>query len=176
MFRELLLELCMTVILSCRAAYRTLKLLSKGTKNKILEYYSSSSLIYVLAHGSPESYQLTDSVDSSDVRNWDLGPSVQVLTSCSAARTDVSNIEETISLAFIEVGENAFIGGTRTESSGASPTLSAYFIESIVSSDETVGISHRDAKNRFTGESESKYDDSAIRILYGDPAFNPYQP
>lgn len=143
---------------------------------EILKYYSSSSLIYVLAHGSPDSYQLMDSVDSSDVRNWDLGPSIQVLTSCSAARTDVSEIEETISLAFIEVGENAFIGGTRTESSGSSPTLSSYFIEGIVSSDETIGIAHRDAKNRYTNGSENRYDDSAIRVLYGDPAFNPYQP
>ncbi|UCE73987.1 MAG: hypothetical protein JSV56_13365, partial [Methanomassiliicoccales archaeon] len=90
----------------------------------ILCYYSSSSMIYVMAHGSADSYQMTDGVESSDVRNWDMGPSVQILTSCSAGRTDVPDIENTISLTFIEVGVNAYIGGSRTESSADSPALS----------------------------------------------------
>lgn len=142
----------------------------------ILHYYSSSSMIYVMAHGSPDSYQMVDSVESSEVRGWEMGPSVQILTSCSAARTDVPDIENTISLTFIEVGTNAYIGGTRTENAGASPTLSSYAIESMVSSDESVGIACRDAKNKYMEGRDDNYEESAIRILYGDPAFNPYQP
>ena len=127
-----------------------------------------------MAHGSSDSYQLVDSVDSSDVRNWDMGPSVQVLTSCSVARIDVSDIENTISLTFIEVGVNAFIGGTRTES-GDSCTLSANAIELMVSFDEPVGIACRDAKNQFN-DVDTSYEHSAMRVLYGEPAFDPYQP
>jgi hypothetical protein len=157
--------------------YKTQRRATGATASQeVLHYYSSSSLIYVMAHGSPDSYQMTDSVDSREVSNWDMGPSVQILTSCSAARTDVSDIENTISLTFIEVGVNAYIGGTRTENAGASPTLSAYAIESMVSSDETVGIACRDAKNQYMGGGEDNYEESAIRVLYGDPAFNPYQP
>jgi hypothetical protein len=143
---------------------------------EILHYYSSSSMIYVIAHGTSDGYQMTDGVDSRDVKNWDMGPSVQVLTSCSAARTDVPDIEETISLTFIEVGVNAYIGGVRTETSGSSPILSGYFIELTISSDETVGLASRDAKNQFMKDSDYNYDRSAIRVLYADPAFDPYQP
>ncbi len=142
---------------------------------EILNYYSSSSMIYVIAHGSPDGYQIVDGVESSDVKNWDMGPSVQVLTSCSAARTDVPDIQNTISLSFIEVGVNAYIGGSRTESSADSPALSANAIESMVSFDEPVGIACRDAKNIFL-ESDDSYEHSAMRVLYGDPAFDPYQP
>jgi hypothetical protein len=141
----------------------------------ILEYYSSSNMIYVMAHGSADGYQMTDGITASDVKNWEMGPSVQLLTSCSAARTDVPNIQDTISLAFIEVGVNSYIGGSRTESSADSPTLSANAIESMVSSDESVGIACRNAKNLFM-ESDSNYEHSAMRVLYGEPAFDPFQP
>lgn len=141
----------------------------------ILEYYTSSNMIYVMAHGSADGYQMTDGITASDVKNWEMGPSVQLLTSCSAARIDVPNIQNTISLAFIEVGVNSYIGGSRTESSADSPKLSSNAIESMVSSDETVGIACRNAKNLFM-ESDSNYEHSAMRVLYGEPAFDPYQP
>jgi hypothetical protein len=141
----------------------------------ILQYYSSSSMICVMAHGAYDGYQIADSINSQDVKNWDMGPSVQVLTSCSAARTDVTDIENAISLTFIEVGVNAYIGGTRTESAGYSPDLSANVIQIMVSNDATVGVAHRDAKNEFMNGHDN-YEDSAMRILYGDPSFNPYQP
>jgi hypothetical protein len=141
----------------------------------VLHYYSSSSLIYVMAHGSDDGYQMVDGVESSEVKGWDMGPSVQILTSCSAARIDVNEIENTISLTFIEVGVNAYIGGSRTENTGDSPPLSSMAIEGMVSSDNSVGIACRNAKNNFNLE-DGDYDSAAIRVLYGEPAFNPYQP
>jgi hypothetical protein len=141
----------------------------------IMEYYSSSSMIYVIAHGSDDSYQNFDSITASEVKNWDMGPSVQLLTSCSAARIDVPNIHNTISLAFIEVGVNSYIGGSRTESSADSPTLTGNAIQEMVSNDETAGIACRNAKNKFMG-SNINHEHASMRVLYGEPAFNPYQP
>ena len=69
-----------------------------------MRLYTSSSFIYVMAHGYPEGYQNFDMIHSSDVKEWGIvGPSSMILTSCSAARIDVENVDETISLTFMAV-------------------------------------------------------------------------
>ena len=106
-----------------------------------------------------------------------MGPSVLILTSCSAARIDIGDITTTISLNFIDSGVNAYFGGMRTEYTGPSPYMGMDIMESLVSEDLSVGIANRDAKNLFMENyDQTEYYHSGIRQVYADPAFNPYEP
>ncbi|MEW6069350.1 MAG: C25 family cysteine peptidase, partial [Candidatus Thermoplasmatota archaeon] len=146
-----------------------------------LKLYTSSSMIYVMAHGSPNGYNMVDSIEGEDVQEWGLlGPSVLILISCSAGRTDVDDIQKTISLSFMSVGTNAYMGGTRTEWTEGSPEISFYYLKAVVGNDATVGIAFRDAKNYFVKEyvetGKLDYYHAGIKELYGEPAFDPYTP
>ncbi len=149
----------------------------KTVSQDLLKFYTSSSMIYIFAHGSPSGYQIIDGVSYSDVRNWNMGPSVLILTSCSAGRIDVGDITTTISLNFIDSGVNSYFGGMRTEYTGSSPFLGMDIMESMVSEDLTIGLANRNAKNLFMETyAETEYYHSGIRQVYGDPAFDPYEP
>jgi len=140
-----------------------------------LKLYTSSSFIYVMAHGYPEGYQNIDMIHSSDVKEWGImGPSAMILTSCSAARMDIPNIEDAIGLTFMDVGTIAYVGGTRTESAGASPYISIESILSLVGNNQSLGIAHRDSKNIYNENNAGDYYHSGIKQMYGDPALNPY--
>ncbi|MDI6856378.1 MAG: C25 family cysteine peptidase [Candidatus Thermoplasmatota archaeon] len=162
--------------------YTTKRRLSGETvAQDILKLYTSSSMIYVMAHGSPSGYNMVDSIEGEDVQEWGLlGPSVLILISCSAGRIDVEDIDKTISLSFMSVGTNAYIAGTRTEWTEGSPEISFYCLRSLVSEDAAVGIAFRDAKNYFVKEyvetGKLDYYHAGIKQLYAEPAFNPYTP
>ena len=146
-----------------------------------LKLYTSSSMIYVMAHGSPSGYQMVDGITGEDVQEWGfLGPSVLLLVSCSAGRIDVEDIQSTISLSFMTVGTNTYIAGMRTESTEGSPKINFACLNGIVSEDATTGLAFRDAKNDFVKEyvetGNADYYHATIKQLYGDPAFNPYNP
>ncbi|MDI6916226.1 MAG: C25 family cysteine peptidase [Thermoplasmatales archaeon] len=157
------------------------RLTGEHVAQQLLELYTSSSMIYVMAHGSPSGYQMVDGITGADVQEWGfLGPSVLLLVSCSAGRTDVEDIQGTISLSFMSVGTNTYIAGTRTEFTEGSPKINFACLKAIVSEDATTGLAFRDAKNDFVKEyvetGKSDYYHAAIKQLYGDPAFNPYEP
>ena len=149
----------------------------KTVSQDLLKFYTSSSMIYIFAHGSPSGYQIIDGVSYSDVRNWNMGPSVLILTSCSAGRIDVNDITTAISLNFIDSGVNSYFAGMRTEYTGSSPFIGMDIMESMVSEDLTIGLANRNAKNLFMESyNGADYYHSGIRQVYGDPAFDPYSP
>lgn len=106
-----------------------------------------------------------------------MGPSVLILTSCSAGRMDLNDITTTISLNFIDSGVNSYFAGMRTEYIGSSPFIGMDIMESMVSEDLTIGLANRNAKNLYMETyAETEYYHSGIRQVYGDPAFYPSSP
>ncbi len=151
----------------------------KTISEDILHYYTSSNFIYVMAHGYPEGYQTVDKYTSAEIENWDMGLSTVIMMACSVGRTDWDNFKSTLTIAFIESGAVSYVGGSRDESVTQSPTINEYLLQNLVEMNETVGFAARDAKNTWVNLGNDRYyrvGHSAIKILYGDPAFNPYEP
>ncbi len=147
----------------------------------LLKLCSSSNYIYGFIHGSKNNLNNVDKYESEKVRTWNMGPSVIILISCSAARIDdwseAKNKDCRISMAFMDAGINAYIGGMRSEGT-QSMEISRWIAEGLMEQNLSCGLSLKNAKNNYTNtktEEDCLYN-SAIKILYGDPAFNPYEP
>jgi len=147
----------------------------------LLAECSSSNYLYFLMHGAPDglgSFQLgIGDYSPSEVRKWNMGPSTIILVACSAARIDWYDQKNTLSMAFSDSGTNAYIGGMRDESASQSATISQYVLDALVKENLSCGLAVKNAKNRWVEDGyQNAFYYSGMKILYGDPAFNPYEP
>ncbi len=84
------------------------------------------------------------------------------------ARIDGVPLESTISMAFLHAGCNAFIGGTRETGSeaGLEPLEDKLIIDNY-----SIGEALR-----YEKQTDQELPTYYVRVLFGDPAFNPYEP
>ena len=139
--------------------------------------------------------------DVAHVRDMDFGPSTMFMISCVVGRIDALDPENSLAMAYMHSGMNAYIAATRStygwvdagsdgdvrlDSEGA-VLMGEYFSEYVLSEDQTVGLALRNAKNDYIVEDgiggyindlgdHYAYMIYGHYILHGDPAFNPYEP
>ncbi|MBC8504280.1 MAG: hypothetical protein H8D34_05450, partial [Chloroflexi bacterium] len=113
-----------------RHDYTTYTTIATGdTVNQVTKYFESSNLIFVLAHGSESGFHMIDGYQASTVKNWWLGPSPFIITSCNVGNTDcpnLTNIDNSIAFAVIRSGVNAYFAGMRYEYTGTYETNNQY--------------------------------------------------
>jgi hypothetical protein len=100
--------------------------------------------------------------------DWDLGPSTYVTGSCIMGRIDGIPPHQSLTFAFMHAGVNAFFSASRSTGSEAK----AGTIErSLLYDDISVGEALR--LDKTVNQEPAAY---YVRNLFGDPAFNPYEP
>jgi hypothetical protein len=136
--------------------------------------------------------------DVNSVLELAYGPSTFFLVSCVTGRIDGLNPRNCLSLAYLHMGINAYVGATRTTYGWIDPNLdfdyrylepegavllSERFTYKVMH-DATVGLALRDAKNGYLPEDTAggAIEEDIAFIIYahyvvhGDPAFDPYEP
>ena len=142
-----------------------------------LKIFTGANYLEYLGHGDwfwfPASLYGLDSYskafDVAHVKHWVFEkPSLFLSSACLMGRTDGLPPQMTISLALLHAGCNGFIGATREtgQESGLS-TLENHLIVDNWSLGEALR-----GEKRIDSELPTFY----VRVLYGDPAFNPYEP
>ena len=104
----------------------------------------------------------------SNPSEWELGPSVMISGVCLLGRLGGIRPEQSITQAFFHAGINAFFCATRSTGSEAK---AGPLEEALIFEDLSTGEAIRNDKRTNT-EVPTYY----VRTLYGDPAFNPYEP
>ncbi|PKK85464.1 MAG: hypothetical protein CVT48_05310 [Thermoplasmata archaeon HGW-Thermoplasmata-1] len=146
------------------------------TASEAAGYYTGSNYIEIIVHGNwfiyapviygPDAY--SQQIDTAHVNGWDLGPSVFITSACHTGRTDSVPADQALSLAFIRAGVNCYIGATRGTGSESQTQV---FEDALIKDDLSVGEAFRLLKQEQIAPPSYQ-----IRTLYGDPAFNPYEP
>lgn len=135
--------------------------------------------------------------DVTNVLDMSMGPSTMFLVSCITGRIDGLSPENCLSMAYIHTGVASYVGATRSTLGWIDPGLefdmrpfepegavlmSEMYAENLLN-DMDAGTALRDAKNSYLPadlNSGSIRDESFIMVqhyvLFGDPAFNPYEP
>jgi hypothetical protein len=143
----------------------------------LLKVYTGSNYIEYLGHGDwfwylPSLYGLdyySKAVDVAHAKEWiyDL-PSVFLSSACLMGRVDGIPPEMNIGLTMLHAGCNSFIGATRETGSeaGLEPLENHLIVDNW-----SIGEALRGEK-RIDQDLPTYY----VRVLYGDPAFNPYEP
>ena len=143
----------------------------------LLETYTGSNYIEYLGHGdwfwyTPSLYGLdmySKSIDVAHAKNWVYSkPSIFLTSACLMGRIDGIPPNMNIGLTMLHAGCNCFVGATRMTGSEAGLTI---FENHLIVDDLSVGEALRGEK-RVDREPPTYY----VRVLYGDPAFNPYEP
>ncbi len=143
----------------------------------LLNTYTGSNYIEYLGHGdwfwfAPSLYGLdyySKAIDVAHVKNWIFTkPSIFLTSACLMGRTDGIPPEMNIGLTMLHAGCNCFVGATRETGSEAGLTI---FENHMIVDNYSVGEALRGEK-RVDKELPNYY----VRTLYGDPAFNPYEP
>jgi hypothetical protein len=100
--------------------------------------------------------------------DWELGPSVFNSGVCLLGRIGGLRPEQSITQAFFHAGINAFFSATRStgQEAKAGPIEEALLFEDL-STGEAIRKDKRDNEQAPT---------FYVRTLYGDPAFDPYEP
>jgi hypothetical protein len=143
----------------------------------LLNAYTGSNFIEYLGHGDwfwfrPSIYGLdyyNKAVDVVHVQDWIFQkPSVFLTSSCLMGRVDGIPPNMNIGLTLLHAGANCFVGATRMTGSeaGLEPLENHLIVD-----DMSIGEALREEK-RVDKELPTYY----VRVLYGDPAFNPYEP
>ena len=143
----------------------------------LLKTYTGSNYIEYLGHGDwfwfvPSLYGLdyySKAIDVAHVKNWIFTkPSIFLSSACLMGRTDGILPQMSIGLTMLHAGCNCFVGATRETGSEAGLTV---FENHMIVDNYSVGEALRGEK-RVDKEPPNYY----VRTLYGDPAFNPYEP
>jgi hypothetical protein len=143
----------------------------------LLHVYTGSNYIEYLGHGDwfwfPASLYGFDmyskAVDVAHAKNWVyLKPSIFLTSACLMGRTDGLPPEMNIGLAMLHAGCNGFVGATRETGQESGLTI---LENHLIVDNWSLGEALRGEK-RVDAEPPSFY----VRVLYGDPAFNPYEP
>ncbi len=116
--------------------------------------------------------EYSTSVKNSDLmkapNDWELGPSIYNSGSCILGRIDGISPVQSLTFAFVHAGINAFFSSTRSTGSEAK----AGTIErGLLYDDISVGEAIR--RDKQENQEPAAY---YVRMLYADPAFNPYEP
>jgi hypothetical protein len=144
---------------------------------EFFDLFTSANYLEYLGHGDwfwfPASLYGLDSYskafDVAHVKDWVFDkPSIFLSAACLMGRTDGLSPRMNIGLAFLHAGCNAFIGATReTGQESGLTTLENH----LIVDDWSIGEALRGEKQIDT-ELPTFY----VRVLYADPAFNPYEP
>jgi len=143
----------------------------------LLRVYTGSNYIEYLGHGDwfwfPASIYgfglYSKNVDVAHARHWVYErPSVFLTGACLMGRTDGIPSTMNIGLTMLHAGCNAFIGATRETGSEAGLTV---LENHLIVNNTSIGEALRGEK-QVDKVAPTFY----VRVLYGDPAFNPYEP
>lgn len=144
---------------------------------EILGIFTGANYLEYLGHGDwfwfPASLYGLDSYskafDVAHVKNWVFEkPSLFLSSACLMGRTDGLPPQMNIGLTMLHAGCNGFIGATRETGQESGLTV---LENHLIVDDWSVGEALRGEK-RIDAELPTFY----VRVLYGDPAFNPYEP
>lgn len=144
---------------------------------ELFKVYTGSNYIEYLGHGDwfwfpPSLYGLdmySKAIDVAHAKEWIYEkPSVFLTSACLMGRIDGISPRNNIGLSMMHAGCNAFIGATREtgQEAGLEP-----FENYLILDDYSIGEALRGEK-RLDKEPPTYY----VRTLFGDPAFNPYEP
>lgn len=143
----------------------------------LLHVYTGANYIEYLGHGDwywfPASiYGLSlysKNVDVAQAKDWVYEkPSIFLTSACLMGRTDGLPPQMNIGLTMLHAGCNVFIGATRETGSEAGLTV---LENHLIADNWSIGEALRGEKQVDTVP-PTFY----VRVLYGDPAFNPYEP
>ncbi len=152
-------------------------LLDSRQMTSLLHVYTGANYIEYLGHGDwfwiPASWYGFDmyskAVDVAHAKNWVYErPSVFLTSACLLGRTDGLLSRMNIGLAMLHAGCNAFVGATRETGEESGLTV---LENHLIVDDWSMGEALRGEKQVDTVP-PTFY----VRVLYGDPAFNPFEP
>ncbi len=144
---------------------------------ELLGIFTTANYLEYLGHGDwywfPASLYGFDSYskafDVAHVKDWVFEkPSIFLSAACLMGRTDGLPPQMNIGLALLHAGCNGFIGATRETGSESGLTV---LENHLIVDDWSIGEALRGEK-QVDRELPTFY----VRVLYGDPAFNPYEP
>jgi len=138
--------------------------------------YERSNYMEVMLHGNwywycPEingADEYSTSVKVLDVRDWAIGPSTFLSAACLMGRIDGVPADQNIGLTLIHAGANAFVGATRSTGSESGTRWMEW---DLIHNDTSVGEALRLSMSVHP-VAPTMY----VRMLFADPAFNPYEP
>ena len=144
---------------------------------ELFNVYTGSNYIEYLGHGDwfwfPSSLYGFDmyskAIDVAHAKDWIYEkPSIFLTSACLMGRIDGISPRNNIGLSMMHAGCNAFVGATREtgQEAGLEP-----FENYLILDDYSIGEALRGEK-RIDKEPPTYY----VRVLFGDPAFNPYEP
>ncbi len=142
-----------------------------------LDIYTDTNYVEYLGHGdwfwfTPSIYgfnSVGQSIGSIHAREWEIKrPNVFLTSACLMGRVDGVPPMMSIALSFLYAGSNAFVGATRETGQEAGLTV---LEDHLILDDYSMGEALRGEK-RVDKENPTYY----VRCLFGDPAFNPYDP
>ncbi len=142
-----------------------------------LNVYTDTNYVEYLGHGdwfwfTPSIYgfnSIGQSIGAVQVRSWNISrPNVFLTSACLMGRVDGVVPQMSISLSFLYAGSNAFVGATRETGQEAGLTV---LEDHLILDDYSLGEALRGEK-RVDTVTPTYY----VRCLFGDPAFNPYDP
>ncbi len=144
---------------------------------ELFDVYTSANYLEYLGHGDwfwfPASLYGFDmyskAVDVAHAKDWVFEkPSIFLSAACLMGRTDGLPPQMNIGLAMLHAGCNGFVGATRETGQESGLTV---LENHLIVDDWSVGEALRGEK-RIDTELPTFY----VRVIYGDPAFNPYEP
>jgi len=144
---------------------------------ELLGIFSGANYLEYLGHGDwfwfPASLYGFDmyskAVDVAHAKDWVYEkPSIFLTSACLMGRTDGLLPRMNIGLAMLHAGCNGFVGATRETGQESGLTI---LENHLIVDDWSIGEALRGEK-RVDMELPTFY----VRVVYGDPAFNPYEP
>lgn len=144
---------------------------------EFFEVYTGANYIEYLGHGDwfwfPASLYGFDiyskAIDVAHAKHWVYSkPSIFLSSACLMGRTDGLPPQMNIGLTMLHAGCNGFIGSTRETGQESGLTI---LENHLIIDNWSIGEALRGEKQVDT-ERPTFY----VRVLYGDPAFNPYEP
>jgi hypothetical protein len=178
----------MISVFSIKKTFSNCGFITRAFTTKLRFVVEKSNYIFLCTHGG-NPYN----IPTIHEEHWVLNPCVIFMVSCSGGRTDNLILNKTVTCRFIHNGTAAYIAPTRTTFVGwmYSPKIQDWFgnllgrlfFEEIVEN-RTVGDALMNAKYKYYKASKlyGNWGGEADRlilyefVLYGDPAFNPYEP
>jgi hypothetical protein len=152
-------------------------LLDSRQMTSLLQVYTGANYIEYLGHGDwfwiPASWYGFDmyskAVDVAHAKDWVFDrPSIFLTSACLLGRTDGLPPQMNIGLTMLHAGCNCFVGATRETGEESGLTV---LENHLIVDDWSVGAALRGEKQIDTVP-PTFY----VRVVYGDPAFNPFEP
>jgi len=142
-----------------------------------LGIFSNANYVEYLGHGdwfwfTPSLYGLdmySKAIDVAHVKDWRFSrPNLFLTSACLMGRVDGITPSMNIGLNFLSAGSNAFVGATREtgQEAGLETLENALIIDDL-------SIGEGLQREKRTDKEMPTY---VLRTLFGDPAFNPYEP